>query len=72
MALESLAIALGTNTFAEEIRGKKVVVYNDNKAAEASEHKEMVCAQRYLCVNVCSGRNKKGLSQMLGSLSAST
>ena len=52
MALESLAIALGTSTFADEIRGKKVVVYNDNKAAEASKHKEMVCAQRYLCVCV--------------------
>ena len=39
MAFESLAIALGTSTFEKELRGRKVVVYNDNKAAEASSWK---------------------------------
>ena len=39
MALESIAIALGMSTFASELAGRKVVVYNDNKAAEAASKK---------------------------------
>ena len=39
MALESIAIALGMSTFENELRGRKVVVYNDNKAAEAASKK---------------------------------
>ena len=39
MALESIAIALGLSTFASELAGRKVVVYNDNKAAEAASRK---------------------------------
>ena len=36
MALEQIAIALGLGTFADKLRHRKVVLYSDNKAAEAA------------------------------------
>ena len=39
MAPKSLAIALGTSAFEKELRGRKAVVSNNNKAAEASTRK---------------------------------
>ena len=39
MTLEILAIALGLSTFAEEVRGRKVVVFSDNTGAEAASRK---------------------------------
>ena len=36
MGLEVLAIAVGLATFAEELRGRKVIVWSDNKGAEAA------------------------------------
>ena len=37
--LEMLAIALGLSTFAAELRGRSVVVFSDNKGAEAATRK---------------------------------
>ena len=37
--LEMLAIALGLSSFAEELTGRKVVIYSDNKGAEAAARK---------------------------------
>ena len=34
MSLEIMAIAVGLSTFAEELKGRKVVVYSDNTGAE--------------------------------------
>ena len=34
MSLEVMAVAVGLATFAEELKGRKVVVYIDNTAAE--------------------------------------
>lgn len=39
MGLESIAIALGLSTFAPELHQRKVVVYSDNKGAEAATRK---------------------------------
>ena len=36
MTLEIIAIAVGLSTFAEELRGRKVVVFSDNTGAEAA------------------------------------
>jgi len=36
MTLEIMAIAVGLSTFAEELRGRKVIVYSDNTGAEAA------------------------------------
>ena len=41
MSLEIMAIAVGLSTFAEELKGRKVVVYSDNTGAE-------------VCVTFCS------------------
>ena len=35
MTLEILAISVGLSTFAAELRGRKVIVFSDNKGAEA-------------------------------------
>jgi hypothetical protein len=37
--LEMLAIALGLSSFAEELRGRNVVIFSDNKGAEAAARK---------------------------------
>ncbi len=34
MALEIMAIAVGLSTFSEQVRGRKVIVFSDNKGAE--------------------------------------
>jgi hypothetical protein len=39
MTLEILAISVGLNTFAEELRGRKVIVFSDNTGAEAASRK---------------------------------
>ena len=39
MGLESIAIGLGLSTFAAELHQRKVVVYSDNKGAEAATRK---------------------------------
>ena len=39
MGLESIAIGLGLSTFAPELHKRKVVVYSDNKGAEAATRK---------------------------------
>ena len=38
-SLEILAIALAISTFSEEIAGKRVVMYSDNRGAERSTQK---------------------------------
>ena len=39
MALETMAIALGLSTFEEELEQRSVIVYSDNKGAEAATRK---------------------------------
>ena len=43
MSLEVMAVAVGLATFAEELRGRKVVVYIDNTAAEVGCSFESWC-----------------------------
>ena len=50
MALESVAIALGLCTFADELRGTKVVVYSDNKSAEAATRKGSAKSWDHCCI----------------------
>jgi len=39
MTLEILAIAVGRSTFADELRGRKVLVFSDNTGAEAASRR---------------------------------
>ena len=39
MGLEILAIAVGLATFANELRGRRVVVWSDNTGAESASRK---------------------------------
>jgi hypothetical protein len=39
MTLEILAISVGLSTFADELRGRKVIVFSDNTGAEAASRK---------------------------------
>ena len=39
MTLEILAIAVGLSTFADELRGRKVLVFSDNTGAEAASRR---------------------------------
>ena len=36
MSLETMAISVGLTTFADELRGRKVLVFSDNTGAEAA------------------------------------
>jgi hypothetical protein len=38
-SLEILAIALGVNTFADSIAGRRLIVFSDNKGAESATQK---------------------------------
>ena len=46
MSLEIMAVAVGLSTFADELKGRKVVVYSDNTGAEVCAH----CLPRMHCV----------------------
>ena len=46
MALETMAIALGLSTFEEELEQRSVIVYSDNKGAEAATRKGTAKSER--------------------------
>ena len=57
MALEIMAIAVGMSTFQELLRGRKVVIYSDNKGAEVSNYFSNARIQyesETLCIAGCS------------------
>ena len=43
MGLEMLSIVLGIHTFADDIRGKKLVIHSDNRGSEVSSALHVAC-----------------------------
>ena len=74
MSLELASIALGISTFAEEIRGRNVVVWSDNKGAEGAATKGMFrlrLAAAFVFACAVFSRCRRGeeiRSEFLGSL----
>ena len=61
MSLEVMAVAVGLATFAEELKGRKVVVYIDNTAAEV--HAACLlwpCLHRLVCLMFAQASTERG------------
>ena len=52
LSLELMAIAVGLATFAEELQGRQVWIFEDNTAAEVKSASMQLCV---MCVLVCVG-----------------
>ena len=56
LSLELMAIAMGLATFAEELQGRQVWIFEDNAAAEVKSASMQLCL---MCVPVCVGSHTK-------------